>query len=364
MLTVLLNLILFTIKFIGGKISHSVAIISDAYNNLSDAVSTLFSWFGLKISAIGAGEQHPNGHGRFEWVITLVSSISIILIGWELLHNSIESIKNPTIPVFSIFTLLVLIISIAIKLFMYFYNIGKSKKQNSPSLKAIAIDCLSDSISTAVVLISLIVYTIFKVNIDGWCGILVSLFIMYNGFSSCLETIQMIMGHSAPIEQINELKTIILSNNHFESVWNIQLEDYGNNKYRLSAIVIGNRNIDGDTLLKDMADLEYLIYNKYGFKTNFSIEKDTVLIDLVNQYIESLLKTISIPLKLLNIRIREGREQKFLMLTLGIDHDNFQKSNKIETEILNSKITPPTGYTLIPEVKLIQPERRLKYHKL
>lgn len=363
MLTVLLNLILFTIKFIGGKISHSVAIISDAYNNLSDAVATLFSWFGLKISAVGAGEQHPNGHGRFEWVITLISSISIILIGWELLQNSIESIKNPTVPIFSIFTLIVLIISIGVKLFMYFYNIKKSKKQNSPSLKAIAIDCLSDSISTAVVLISLVVYTIFKVNIDGWCGILVSVFIMYNGFSSCLETTQMIMGHRAPIEQINELKKLILANEHFESVWNIQLEDYGNNQYRLSAIIAGKSNIDGDILLKDMADLEYLIHDKYGFNTTLSIEKDLSSTDVVNQYIDTLLKTISIPLKKLNIRIRDGREQKFVLLTLGIDHDNFQKVNQVEKEILSSKITSPDGFVLIPEIKLMQPERRRKFHK-
>lgn len=358
MINVLLNLILFVIKFVGGKISCSIAIISDAYNNLSDAVSTLFSWFGLKISSLGAGEHHPNGHGRFEWVITLISSISIILIGWELLRDSISAIKNPSEPVFSWFTLIVLIISIGVKLFMYLYNNAKGKKNNSPSIKAIAIDSLSDAVSTAVVLISLVVHTLFKVNIDGWCGILVSLFIMYNGFSACVETVELIMGRSAPKEKIDELKKLILANNHFVDVSNLQLEDFGNNRYRVSGVISGKPNVDGDILLKEMADLQYAMHEKYGYKTSLYIEKELPGDDMVNQYVDTLLKTIVVPLVKQKVIIVEGNNKKYLKITLGINHDDFSKMNQIEAEIDKINCTALGEYTIIPEIKLIRPGRR------
>lgn len=359
MITVLLNVFLFVIKFLGGKISHSVAITSDAYNNLSDAVSTLFSWFGLKISSIGEGEHHPNGHGRFEWVITLISSISIILIGWELLRNSIESIRNPSLPMFSFFSLFVLIISILIKVFMYLYNSTKGKKNNSPSLKAIAIDCLSDAVSTTVVLVSLIVYTFFKINIDGWCGVLVSLFIMYNGFTAGVEIIEMIMGKRAPIEQIQELKKFILSNKHFIDVCNLQVEDFGNNRYRISGVILGDSTVDGNVLLKDLADLQFSIHKEYGYKTSLSIEKVLPVTDFVNKNIDELLKTISVPLVKQNVRLIEGTNQKIIILTLGISHENFSKMNTAENELKNSKLLDFSEYRIIPEVKLIRSEQRI-----
>ena len=356
MLNVLLNIILFTIKFIGGKISHSVAITSDAFNNLTDAISTLFAFLGLKVSAFGEGEQHPNGHGRFEWVITLISSISIILVGWELLGSSIDSIKNPASPVFSLFTLIVLIVSIGVKFFMYTFNSSKSKKQNSPSLKAIAIDSLSDAISTLVVLLSLILYTVFKINIDGWCGILVSVFIMYNGLSSCMETVQRIMGQSAPAEKIEEVKKIILSNKNFLDVWNIQIEDFGNNLYKVSAIVFGKPEVDGDTLLKECANIEFLIHEKFGYKTKLSIKKTLPVEDTVKNAVNDFIKKLSVTLVVRDMKVVDAGDKKLFLLSLGISHESFSKLKQVETELANAKFID--GYSLVPEVKLIRPERR------
>ena len=102
MLNVLLNLALFTVKFIGGRLSRSVSVTSDAFNNLADAVTTLFAWLGLQVAAIGAGETHPNGHGRFEWIIALLCSSSVVIIGWQLLGDSIAAIREPAAMLFNV----------------------------------------------------------------------------------------------------------------------------------------------------------------------------------------------------------------------------------------------------------------------
>lgn len=358
MLNILLNLALFTVKFIGGKLSNSVSVTSDAFNNLTDAVTTMFAWLGLKVSSFGAGEKHPNGHGRFEWVIALLAGSSVILVGWELLRDSISAIKDPGDTIFSVFTLIVLAISIGVKFFMYLDNNKKSKENNSSALKAVSVDCLSDAASTSVVLISLLINALFHVNIDGWCGVLVSLFIMYNGFSSFFETINRIMGHSAAKEQLDEMRSFVMENGDFKDILDLQIEDYGYGRYRVSMTVIGGDNVDAQRLLSDAAQSKYQIFERYGYHAQISVEKNCSENSDIRAYVEQKLSTIDPPIQILSFRENIARDYHLILLDLGIELLGKHKMEDVEAEVLKSFSQAPEGYKILTQLRLTSRDRQ------
>ena len=352
MLNVLLNLALFTIKFIGGRLSNSVSVISDAFNNLTDAGTTMFAWLGLKISSVGAGETHPNGHGRFEWIVALLSASSVVVIGWELLQNSIAAIKTPQDTLFSTFTVVVLALSIAIKLFMYLYNKQKSKEKDSASLKAVSIDCLSDAASTTVVLISLIVNAVFAINIDGWCGIAVSLFILYNGFRAFVDTAERIMGQSASKQQLEQMRRFALENSDFKEVSDLQIEDYGYGRYRVSMTAIGKDNVAAGQLLADAMNLKYRVFHHFGYHAQISVEKNCGETDAIQSYIERVLSTMDVPLQILSLRVNEANDFLLVLLELSVDFMDEWKKKELETELIEKLSSAPEGYKVLPQLRL------------
>lgn len=358
MLNVLLNLGLFTVKFIGGKLSHSVSVISDAFNNLTDAVTTLLAWFGLKISAVGAGEIHPNGHGRFEWVIALLSSTSVIVIGWELLWDSINAVKNPKETVFGVFTLVVLLISIVVKFFMFIYNRKKSRETDSSSLKAVSVDCLCDSVSTAVVFVSLLVNTIFSLNIDGWCGILVSLFVMYNGFSSFSETFGRILGHSASREQLEEMKGFVLENSDFSEVLGLQIEDYGNKKYRVSMTVVGKQGVDAGNLLADVSDLRYRIFDHYGYDAQINLEQKSLESTELRSFVQDALDSMEEKPKIQSLRINPANGYDLVLLELAVEYMDGKSQETFDSRLAEKMSQAPEGYRIITRMRLTPGEGR------
>ena len=366
MLNVLLNIVLFIVKFIGGKLSHSVSVVSDAFNNLTDAATTLFAWLGLKVSSVGAGETHPNGHGRFEWVIALVSSSSVMLVGWQLLTDSVNAIKNPEQTVFGVFTVIVLALSIGIKFFMFLYNKKKSKENDSASLRAVSVDCLSDAVSTAVVLVSLIINAVFAVNIDGWCGILVSVFIMYNGFSSFTETAERIMGHSASKEHLDEIRSLALENPHFKEIDNLQIEDYGYGRFRVSMTTVGKPEISAEQLLADVSNLKYRIYSLYGYHAQITAVNETKPDSMLNSYIKETLDSFSVPLKVLSMRISNAGEYKLAELELGIDFMSNFESEKVTEQLSGKFSAPPGGYKFMTSLRLTRTNdagNRYRHHR-
>lgn len=352
MLNVLLNLALFAVKFIGGKLSRSVSVTSDAFNNLTDAVTTLFAWIGVKVASVGAGERHPNGHGRFEWIVALLSASSIILIGWELLRDSIDAIKAPEATVFSIFTVIVLALSIGVKFFMFLYNRKKSGETDSASLKAVSVDCLSDALSTTVVLAALIVNRLFAVNIDGWCGILVSVFIMYNGFQSFGETAERIMGRSASEEHLRELKAFAMENEDFRDMEDLQIEDYGYGRFRVSMTAVGEAGVAADRLLADIADLRYRICTRYGYNAQITAAQDTGEDQELSGYINGVLADLTVPVTVCALRVSDAIGYRLAELELGIDFMNSGRKDEVEKVLTERFADAPKGYKLLTRLRL------------
>jgi len=242
---IFLNLVLFSIKYFAGVISHSIAITADAFNNLSDAGSTVITLAGLRLAEKKPDKDHPFGHGRMEYLSGLAVSVIIILVGIELFGSSVDKIINPTAVDTGVAAVVILVASILIKGYMFFYNRNVGKKINSAGMKATALDCIGDAVATSVVLVSTIVSYFTELKIDGWCGILVSLFIVYAGIRSVKETVNPLLGMPPEKEFIDEVERIVLSYDKIIGIHDLIVHDYGPGRVVVSlhAEVGGNENI-------------------------------------------------------------------------------------------------------------------------
>lgn len=224
---IVLNLLLFAGKFIAGILTASIAVTADAFNNLSDAGTSIITMVGFKIAGMPADDEHPFGHGRVEYVAGLLVSIVIIIMGFELGKGSIEKIFNPEEITFSALSLGILIASVLVKLYICLYNRKIGKLINSATMKATAMDSLSDCISTISVIIGLVVFLIWNVNIDGYVGLLVAVFIFKTGIGAVKESLTPLLGEKADEEYIMDIKKSILSYDNIVGVHDLIVHNYG-----------------------------------------------------------------------------------------------------------------------------------------
>lgn len=221
------NVLLFAGKLIAGMLSGSVAIVSDAFNNLSDAGSSIISLVGFKLSNKKSDPQHPFGHGRLEYISGLCVSFLIILMGVELGKASIEKIIEPAQVKFSLLTAAILAASILVKLYMALYNSRIGKRLNAVTMKAMAKDSLSDAVATGVVLMSMIVAKLADIAIDGYCGVVVAAFILFTGITAARDTISPLLGQKPDSEFIEEVMRIVNAHKEIIGTHDLVVHDYG-----------------------------------------------------------------------------------------------------------------------------------------
>lgn len=231
---VILNLILFAIKMFAGFISGSVAIMADAVNNLSDAGSSIITMVGFKLAGRKPDPDHPFGHGRVEYVMGLVVSMIIILMGFELLKSSFEKVRHPEELSYSAAAMAILIISVFVKLYMYAYNKKTGEKISSAAMNATAMDSFTDSIATAVVLLSMLIGYFTGLKIDGWCGLLVSAFILYAGITSAKDTLDPLLGIKPDPEYVRMIEKYATSHEGILGIHDLVIHDYGPGRLMIS----------------------------------------------------------------------------------------------------------------------------------
>ncbi len=249
-----LNILLFLAKFFAGTISGSIAITADAFNNLSDAGSSLVTIVGFKLAGQKPDPSHPFGHGRMEYLSGLAVSVLILLMGFELLQSSVDKIRHPAAIEFSWLSVVILLLGIAGKLYMSYYNRAVGNKINSAAMKATAADSLSDSISTAAVLAATLIAHFFSVNIDGWVGVAVACFILYAGYNAARDTIDPLLGQAPDHELVAEVEKTVLSFPPIQSIHDMIVHDYGPGRLMIS--LHAEVPADGDLLeMHDTIDL-------------------------------------------------------------------------------------------------------------
>lgn len=217
-------------KLIAGIVVGSVSITADALNNLSDAVSSLITLLGFRIAQHPADKEHPYGHARFEYMSGMIVSVLILMMGIELAQSSVSKIFHPVEIKFETMALLILIISIGMKMWMYFFNRSLGKRIKSTTLFATATDSRNDVIATSAVLAGCIVNKICGINVDGYVGLAVAIFILCSGISIAKETMTLLLGKAADEDLVEQIKDIIMSHDKVLGVHDLLLHDYGPGK--------------------------------------------------------------------------------------------------------------------------------------
>lgn len=224
---VVCNLLLAAVKLMLGILSGSVAITADALNNLTDATSSVVTYIGFKLSERPADREHPYGHARYEYISALVVSGIILIIGFELGKSSFEKILSPAPTDVSAVVLMVLAASIGVKLWMFLFNRTLSKQAESKALWATAIDCRNDCIATTAVVISAAVEYFTSLPVDGYIGLLVSVFIFYSGVKLARETISPLLGEAAGPETRALIVDYISQHPKVLGYHDLYVHDYG-----------------------------------------------------------------------------------------------------------------------------------------
>ena len=261
---IFLNIVLFAAKFFAGTLSGSVAITADAFNNLSDAGSSVITLVGFALAGKKPEPEHPFGHGRIEYISGLVVAAIILIMGFELATSSIQKIINPVPVESSTLTIVILVLSIAVKVYMSVYNRSIGKKINSGAMKATAADSLSDSAATAVVLISIAVQHFTGFNIDGWAGTLVALMILYAGYGAAKDTLTPLLGQKPDEEFVDEVFSTILAYPEVCGVHDLIVHDYGPGRVMLSAHAEVPGDMDIFTLHDVIDNIEVELKAKLG----------------------------------------------------------------------------------------------------
>lgn len=231
---ILLNVILFIGKFVAGTISNSIAITADAFNNLSDAGSSAVTLVGFKLAGSKPDTEHPFGHGRIEYVSGLIVAAVILIMAFELVTDSIDKILHPMETEFSMVSILVLLASIAVKLYMSYYNCSIGNKIDSAAMRATAADSLSDTVATTVVLIATLVGHFTNLYIDGYCGVLVGLFIFYAGISAAKDTLNPLLGQPPEEEFVKQIQDIVMAHEGILGIHDMVVHDYGPGRQMIS----------------------------------------------------------------------------------------------------------------------------------
>jgi cation diffusion facilitator family transporter len=229
-----LNLLLFSLKYFAGVVSGSIAITADAFNNLSDAGSSVITLAGFALAGKKPDPHHPFGHGRLEYIAGLAVSAVIVVMGAELLRSSVARIFSPEPVQAGLLPAVILLVSIAVKLYMAVYNRAIGKMIDSPAIAAASTDSLSDSAATAVVLACMLIARFTGLDIDAYAGVAVAGFILYAGIGAARDTISPLLGQAPSREFVKQIEAIVLKNPEILGMHDLIVHDYGPGRVMIS----------------------------------------------------------------------------------------------------------------------------------
>ena len=280
---IVLNLLLSAGKLFAGLMTGSISITADAFNNLSDAGSSVVTLVGFKLAGQKADDGHPFGHGRMEYLAGLLVSLMILLVGVELGRSSIGKILHPEEVDFSLVSTGILAASILVKLWMGQFNRGLGRKIGSAAMAATAADSLSDAVATAAVLAGTLVNRFAHVNIDGWVGLAVAVFILRSGWGAAKDTINPLLGESPDPELVKQLRELVLSHPQVVGMHDLIIHDYGPGR-RLCSF---HAEVPQDADILDAHDaidhIEREIKEKFGIETTVHMDPIATADEKINQ---------------------------------------------------------------------------------
>ena len=329
-----LNILLFLGKWIAGTLSGSIAITADAFNNLSDAGSSIITLIGFRLSGQAPDPEHPFGHGRMEYISGLLVSVAILVMGFELIWSSFGKLRDPELIESSALVLGILLASILVKVYMFYYNRSLSKKLDSAAMKATSVDSLSDTVATTLVLIATVISKYTGLILDGWFGILVGIFIVYTGGSTLKETIDLLIGQPPKKEFIDEIREIVLGHSLVYGVHDLIVHDYGPGRRMIS--LHAEVAVDGD--IQDIHEQIDHIEHELQEKLNCSatIHMDPIVTDdkevlEMKEKVEEMVQSLDENFSMHDFRMVKGPTRTNLIFDVEVP----RKTSLTDNEIMN-----------------------------
>ncbi len=309
-LGILCNLVLFILKFTVGSIMSSIAIVSDAFNNLSDMGSSVVAIIGAKLSGKKPDKEHPFGHGRVEYISSLIVSFIIILVGFELLKSSATKIFSPVSVTLSPVLLAILCLSLPVKLWMYSYNNALGKQIGSGTLLATARDSINDVIATGAVILSAVVGKFINFPpLDGIVGTVVSVIIMYSGFHISMDTIGLLMGTAPDKKLIEGIRSRVLDAPGVSGVHDLIVHDYGPGRILASVHAEVPDDCDVVEIHEVIDDIEKKIENELGVHIVVHMDPISVRCEQtaeIREMVRSVVKEIDSGMDIHDFRMTDG----------------------------------------------------------
>lgn len=291
------NTMLFIIKLSVGLLSNSVSILADAFNNLSDAASSIITIIGFKMANKPADAEHPFGHGRIEYITAMIVSFMVMLVGIQFVKTSFQKIINPTLVTFELLPFILLLISIGFKFWLSKFNKTIGNKINSSTLKATATDAMGDVFTSTTVVVSFLISKFTTLPIDGYIGIVVALAIVYSGFSLIKETLSPLLGEPPDPVLVSDITDMVMSYDNITGIHDLIVHNYGPGRIMASIHAEIPSNIDIMEIhhIIDTAEREiskklniYLVIHMdpICLDTDEIIEARTMVKDILSKYEE------------------------------------------------------------------------------
>ena len=348
---IMLNVLLFAGKYFAGVISGSIAITADAFNNLSDAGSSCITLVGFRLAGKKPDVDHPFGHGRFEYISGFIVSLAILMMGFELAKSSVSKIINPEPVDTSSVAMIILVVSIAVKLYMVLYNRTVGKKINSSAMKSTAMDSFSDALATTFVLVSMIVMKFAEVNIDGYTGVLVAAFILFTGYNAAKDTINPLLGKNPEPEFVEAVKNIVMSHEKVVGIHDMVVHDYGPGRVMVSlhAEVPGNGDIFE---LHDAIDhIERELGEELGCEAVIHmdpIETDNEVVKQVREKVEKSIKLLMDGAGIHDFRMVQGPTHTNVIFDVVVPYNIKESNEEIKQKVCQMvQIIDNTYYAVV-----------------
>lgn len=334
------NIILFVSKFIIGTIANSVAIISDAFNNLTDCLSCIITMFGYNLASKPADKEHPFGHGRMEYFTSLIIAVFIIIVGFEFFKTSLSRILNKEDIDVTYFTIIVLVLSILLKFWMYLFNKKMATIFNNQAMMATSYDSLSDAMTTSITLIGSIISLFTSFPIDGVIGLIVSGLIIKTAISIIKDTLDELLGKPADKETTQQLLDIVMSHQGILGVHDLMIHNYGPNNMiaSLHAEVDAKQNVleAHDTI----DNIEKEIFEKMKIMTTIHldpIETDNIQLNQYKTIVSKVLNEIDPELSFHDFRMVVGQTHTNLIFDVIIS-DKYRDKNQMLKEKIDEQL--------------------------
>ncbi len=335
-LGIILNILLFAAKTAAGLIANSVSVLADAFNNLSDAGSSLVTLFGFKAASQKPDPEHPFGHGRYEYISGLVVSVLIVVMGVEFIKSSVEKILSGANDTsFTLLTGVILLVSILVKVYICIFNKSVGKKISSPTLLATGTDALSDCIATFAIVVSAIISNVTDFAADGWCGLIVSFMIISAGINAARETINPLLGQPPSKEFVDKVESILVAHDEIVGIHDLVVHDYAPGHIMISvhAEISDKSDIIGAHELIDNVERE--INEKLGCEAVIHmdpISTDDERVNEMKQKVGNVLLSIHKDVTIHDFRMVDGNTLTNLIFDIVVPFEVKMDTDEIKKE--------------------------------